>query len=285
MPHISVVIPVWNREEWIASAVSSVLEQSYCDYELIIVDDGSTDHTLKVLEDSLSHTSKTAKKSIQIHSMKRNQGVSKARNTGIKLGNSEWVAFLDSDDRWHPQKLQRQKDYLRLHPEYKVCFTEEVWIRNGRRVNPKQKHQKQGGQIFQASLKLCMMAASTTMIHRDVFEQCGVFDESLTVCEDYDLWLRIAARYSVALIHEQLMTRYGGHADQLSAHSWGNDRYRVRSLQKILKTIPLSKDDQQAAIAVLLQKSRILSQGFLKRNKQEEAEYYQNIIREWSVVS
>lgn len=270
MPLVSVIIPTFNRECWIAHAVDSVLAQTFPDYELLVVDDGSTDGTLARLKDD--------GRAFHLLSLPHNQGVSAARNWGIQNSDSRWVAFLDSDDRWLPQKLEKQLLHHQAHPSSKVIFTDEIWFRRGQRVNPGKRHQKQEGWIFQPSLALCLMAPSTIMIDRQVFQQVGLFDEALPVCEDYDLWLRITARFPVFFVDEKLMIRHGGHDDQLSARSWGNDRYRVQSLEKILKTAPLSLQNRQAAMRKLVEKSKILKKGYEKRGRQAEANYYQQLI-------
>lgn len=269
MSHITVIIPTYNRSAWLPHAIDSVLNQTFRDYELVVVDDGSTDETHSLLR-------KYGDK-VNVITLDKNRGVSFARNTGIRSTDSEWVAFLDSDDRWHPQKLEKQIHQSEKQPSYHIHFTDEIWVRNGRRVNPMKKHEKRDGWIFLPSLSLCLMAPSTIMIRRKVFEDCGVFDESLPVCEDYDLWLKITARYPVLLLNEKLMTRYGGHEDQLSSLNWGNDRYRVQSLKNIIESVPLSKVDRQAAINKLIEKCQILIQGFQKRDKADDAAYYEAI--------
>ncbi len=273
MPAVTVIIPTYNRAGWLSDAIDSVLAQTYPDYELVVVDDGSTDHTPELL----AHYNEA----IQTITLPHNQGVSVARNVGIQSTDSQWVAFLDSDDRWLPDKLEKQIQCVHLNSAIQVHFTDEIWIRKGKRVNPKKKHQKQEGWIFQPSLSLCLMAPSTILIRRDVFEATGLFDESLPVCEDYDLWLKVTARFPVHLLNEKLMVRYGGHDDQLSSREWGNDRYRVSSLQNIIQTLPLSSEDRQAAVLKLIQKCLILMQGFHKRGKKEEATHYQQIIAEY----
>lgn len=276
MPQITVIIPTYNRQQWVTLAIDSVLAQSFQDYELLVVDDGSTDSTLELLN--------YYGNSVRVLALPQNQGVSAARNWGIQNSDSQWVAFLDSDDRWLSQKLERQIQFSENSPQAAIIFTDEVWIRRGKRVNPGKKHQKQEGWIFQPSLSLCLIAPSTILIKREIFQTSGLFDEALPVCEDYDLWLRMTACFPVFLLNEKLMIRYGGHADQLSSRSWGNDRYRVQSLQKILKTLPLSPPDRQATISKLLEKSHILQAGYQKRGKLEEAAYYQQIIERYETM-
>ena len=170
-----------------------------------------------------------------------------------------------------------------MRPACPLHFTDEIWIRNGVRVNPKKKHQKKEGWIFQPSLALCLMAPSTVILRRELFEVHGLFDENLPVCEDYDLWLRLTAQHPVALLNEKLMTRHGGHADQLSRSDWGIDRYRVQSIQKILKTESLRPEDRTAAIRMLIEKCGILAKGFRKRGNLKEVEKYEKIIRQSSI--
>jgi glycosyltransferase involved in cell wall biosynthesis len=197
---------------------------------------------------------------------------------------SKWIAFLDSDDYWHAEKLEKQIKQTRLCPEYQIHFTDEIWIRNGIRVNPKNKHRKREGWIFKPSLALCLMAPSTVMLHRELLERHGMFDDALPVCEDYDLWLRLTAYHPVALLNEKLMTRHGGHSDQLSRKLWGIDRFRVQSLQKILSQENLRSGDRTAAIRMLRKKCEILIKGFRNRGNMKEIRVYQNIAQKYSDI-
>ena len=271
MPRVSVILPSYNRSQSVGLAVESVLKQSFRDFELCVVDDGSEDDTVEIL-DSIPGSFNTLR-------LKKNAGVSHARNCGIRSTDSEWVAFLDSDDVWHHQKLEKQIDTTLERPKHLLHFTDEIWIRNGKRINPKLRHQKREGWIFQPSLELCLMAPSTVMLKRELLEQCGLFDEELPVCEDYDLWLRITAHHQVSFLNEALMTRSGGHADQLSRKYWGMDRFRVQSLKKILANVPLRMEDEMATRGVLKNKCEILLNGFRKRGKTEEISYYESLIK------
>jgi len=272
MLKISVIIPTYNRSDTLVTALKSVAQQSYPAHEIIVIDDGSTDNTCNLLK----HQFPT------IHVIcQSNQGVSHARNRGIEHATGDWLAFLDSDDEWLPHKLETQVQHLVDSPEYKVCHTEEIWIRHGKRVNPMKKHQKSGGWIFRRCLPLCAMSPSSILIHREVFESVGGFDEWLPACEDYDLWLKITARYPVLFIQQPLIIKYGGHADQLSARYWGMDRFRIKALQNIIDSGILKPDDRAAAIAMLIKKCRIYSQGALKRDKTEEVEKYRHIMERY----
>ena len=197
-PIVSVVIPTFNRWPLVGEAVESVLAQSYANFELIVVDDGSTDETQEELAKLGSRLRLFAK---------AGKGVAAARNFGVSRALGSFIAFLDSDDLWRPKKLEVQTAFMKRHPEIQICQSEEIWIRNGIRVNPKAKHQKFSGDIFFRSLDLCLVSPSAVMMTKTLFEQVGGFDESFPVCEDYELWLRIAVEHAVALISEPLVVK------------------------------------------------------------------------------
>lgn len=266
MATVSVIIPTFNRSKKVVRAISSVLSQSFTDFEIIVVDDGSTDGTEDAVAEFIHRIS------YLVHSS--NLGVSAARNTGIRRSNAQFIAFLDSDDYWLPDKLAVQMDFLKANTHALACQTEEIWIRNGCRVNPKKKHTKPSGDIFEASLKLCLVSPSAVMLRRYVLEEVGMFDEDLPACEDYDLWLRIACRYPVYLIRQQLVIKEGGRPDQLSSHHKGMDRFRIMALVKLLKSGALNKRQFRAAFEELLLRCQIYGNGCLKRAKKEEGEYY-----------
>jgi len=268
MPLASVIIPTFNRRALVAEAIASALAQEGADFELIVVDDGSTDGTeaaLAPIRDQLRFLSQT------------NRGVSAARNTGARVARGEWLAFLDSDDIWLPDRLCAQMAFVREHPETRICQTGEIWIRNGVRVNPCNHHRKPDGDVFLPSLQRCLVSPSAVMIRRDLFEAAGGFDESLPACEDYDLWLRLAWQTPVPLIDRPLVIKRGGHADQLSRRYWGMDRFRVRSLQRLLAEPALSATQREAVRAVLTEKCAILAQGAAKRGRHDEARQYREL--------
>ncbi|MEA1987104.1 MAG: glycosyltransferase [Candidatus Marinimicrobia bacterium] len=235
MINISVIIPVYNRASTISRAIDSVLNQSYRVFEIIVVDDGSTDKTGEIL--------KTYSDKIKIISQK-NSGVSSARNIGILNSRGNWISLLDSDDEWLPNKLQLEVDYINKNPDMKILQTEEKWIRNGKQINPKKYHTKNDGYFFEKSLELCLVSPSAVIFKRELFDEIGVFDKDLPVCEDYDYWLRVGLKYPIGLVKEFGIIKYGGHSDQLSHKYWGMDRFRIQSLEKLLarELAPLSKD-------------------------------------------
>ena len=271
LPLVSVIIPTYNRWPMVGEAVESVLRQSRRDFEIIVIDDGSTDDTTKELQKYGSH--------VRLVSQPR-AGVAAARNYGATLAGGPYLAFLDSDDLWRPKKLEIQTAFMSQRPEIQICQTEEIWLRNGMRINPKARHRKPSGDIFRQSLDLCLVSPSAVMMTRGLFEKVGRFDESLPVCEDYDLWLRIAAHHEVPLIPSALTVKRGGHPDQLSHSVWGMDRYRLRALQKLLRS-NLSREKRAWTLDALKRKVSVLSHGARKRGKELEALAYEAIFIEF----
>ena len=262
---ISVIVPTYNRAQQLPRALDSILCQSCSPKEIIVVDDGSTDETSALMTSEYPEI---------VFIQQQNAGVSSARNVGIKRASGDWIAFLDSDDEWLPEKLEIQMKALYENPEIKICHTNEIWIRNGKRVNPKKKHEKFGGWIFQKCLPLCCISPSSVIIHKSFFKEIGLFDYSLPVCEDYDLWLRITARNPVLYIEEPFLIKYGGHEDQLSKKYWGMDRFRIKSLEKIISSRVLSDLDKNAAKKMLMEKVYIFIQGAQKRGNIKEVKKF-----------
>ncbi len=183
---VSVIIPTFNRAHVLGRSLDSVLAQEYSPMEVIVVDDGSTDNTRELMAGYRDRVRVLTQP---------NKGVSAARNLGIREAKGQFIALLDSDDAWTPEKLCVQVDFMTANPGVLICQTDEIWIRNGRRVNPKVKHKKPSGMIFEPSLKLCLVSPSAVMMRRELFEIKGLFNEDFPVCEDYDLWLRVTRGY------------------------------------------------------------------------------------------
>jgi glycosyltransferase involved in cell wall biosynthesis len=270
-PLVSVIIPTCNRGWVVRDAIDSVLGQTYATFELIVVDDGSTDGTPQMLE-AYGDRLRVIRQA--------NQGVSAARNRGIDIASGPLIALLDSDDIWRPEKLDVQVDFFRKNPAALICQTEEIWIRNGLRVNPGKRHRKPSGMIFERSLELCLVSPSAVMVRRELFEKVDRFDESLPACEDYDLWLRVACRFPVHLIDKPLTVKRGGHADQLSRQP-ALDKFRIRSLVKLIETGRLTPAQCDAAVIVLRNKCAVYAKGCLKRGRLEEALHHANLSRKY----
>ncbi len=266
---ITVIIPSFNRKNVLPRAIDSVLKQKGPSFELILIDDGSTDGTAEMLKKQYPSVR---------YFFQKNQGPASARNLGIRYAQGEWIAFLDSDDEWMPGKLEAQLAFFSKNPGYLICQTEELWVRNGKRVNPMKKHQKYGGLIFEKCLPLCIVSPSAVILHRKLFDAVGLFDETLPACEDYDLWLRIASHYPIGLVKKPYLIKYGGHPDQRSHEFPAMDRFRIRSLAKILKEGFLTAKQASSARKVLEEKATIFIQGALKRGKAKEAEEIKLLI-------
>ena len=272
---VSVIIPTYNRRALLERAIRSVLIQKGMSVELIIVDDGSTDGTPSPhplpLSGGEANTKRgqAPKRGLTPFEVKYfyqpNRGPAAARNLGIQNSSSEFIAFLDSDDEWMPGKLRAQLEFFEQNPDYSICQTEEIWIRNGQRVNSMKKHKKYGGLIFEKCLPLCIVSPSAVMMRRKFFDRVGFFDESLPACEDYDLWLRASARFPIGLIEKPYVIKYGGHADQRSHQFPVMDRFRIQSLQKIIESGILNPAQKEAALDELKRKSEIVAKGAMKR--------------------
>lgn len=273
MPLVSVIIPVYNRPFFIKEAMISVLNQTYKNYELLVYDDGSTDNTPKVIEKVINFYKSS---NIKFYRHQKKMGPSFARNKAVSFANGEYIAFLDSDDLWFKNKLITQIKYM-LENSWDICQTDEIWIRNNKKVNPQKKHEKISGYIFEKSLDLCIVSPSAVMIKKSFFIAMGGFDESLPACEDYDLWLRISYAHEIHLIPKKLVIKRGGHGDQLSKNVPCLDKYRIYSIQKILNNCNLSSHQKTIAFQKLKEKCKIYATGLKKRGKNDEAEIYEKL--------
>lgn len=256
-PEISVIITTYNRVKFLPFSIETVLNQSFNNIEILVVDDGSNDGTKDFIKKNYKNIN---------YIYQENQGISKARNTGILNSTCKYIAFLDSDDRWEKKKLEIQYNQIINDENIALNYTDEIWLRNGKYLNQKQKHKKYSGHIFDKCLPLCIISPSSALIKREVFQEIGLFDEQMKVCEDYDLWLRICLKYPVFFIDKKLIIKYGGQDDQLSRKYWGMDRFRIYSLLKLLKN-NLDREKKLLVINEIRKKYRILKIGCLKRNK------------------
>jgi glycosyltransferase involved in cell wall biosynthesis len=269
---VSVIVPTFNRRAMAIEAVDSVLSQRGTSFELIVIDDGSTDGTA----DALFELRRARGVPFAIERAE-NRGPAAARNLGVALASAAMIAFLDSDDLWMPDKLARQIAFMREHSEYKISQCEEIWIRDGRRVNPGKRHRKRAGDIFTDSLRTCLISPSAVIMHAKLFQESGGFDETMAAAEDYDLWLRILVGHEVGLIDAPLVTRRSGHADQLSTAVPAIDRFRILALTKLLGYPLVAGARRQAAASVLAQKCAIYAAGLARRGRRDEARYYEQV--------
>lgn len=235
-PLISVILPTFNRRHLVERAILSVIYQTYPNWELLIIDDGSTDGSWVYLLSKILEWKRQVQsfgrleKTIQIHQTEH-RGVSSARNFGIQIARGEWISFIDSDDEWYPEKLKKQIQFHQKHTNIYFSQTNEVWNKKGNLLEPKGKYKKKSGHFLQESLALCMVTCSSFFAKKESLATIGMFREEMKTCEDYDLWNRILlSGFSIGLIEENLLTRYGGHHDQLSNQFQGIERFRLYSL-------------------------------------------------------
>jgi glycosyltransferase involved in cell wall biosynthesis len=272
---LTIIVPTYNRLPYLKNAINSVFHQVYRRFQLIVVDDGSTDGT----ED-------------YVHSLNNQENLrylriphcgmpGKVRNAGVRLTTGEYLAFLDSDDRWKPEKLARQITYFEEHPEIQICHSREVWQRGEKIVSQAGQKHKRSGKIFVDALKKCIIGPSTVMMRRELFEEFGGFREDLEIAEDYELWLRITARYPVGYIDEPLVIKRGGHADQLSEKYGQIEIFRIRALLLNLEEGFFEGEQRQLSTQELVRKCRIYAAGCEKRGKDEEARKYRMIARRY----
>ena len=270
MISIAAIITTRDRARLLPRAVESVLAQSRPADEVIIVDDGSTDATA----DYLATLPARIRVLRQAH-----RGVSAARNLGVAAAESDWFGFLDDDDEWLPDKLLSQADLIARRPGFGLCHGEEIWRRRGERVNPAARHKKRGGWIYPYCLPRCVISPSVALIHRRVFDRVGLFDLGLPACEDYDLWLRVCARYPVLFTDTPIAVKHGGHDGQLSKKHFGMDRFRIRAMEKILAQDALGPRDRLLTLNALAEKTRIFMNGAAKRGKTADAAAYAEKLR------
>lgn len=283
LPLVSAIVPVHNRAWCIRRSIESVLAQDYRPLELIVVDDGSTDDTPRLLGEiarEMTEYVESKAGGIALRILRQdNCGVSAARNLGIRAARGSLIAFLDSDDEWLPQKTSRQAADLLAHPGMRVHQTGETWVRRGRRVNPPQRLRKRAGDLFEQSLDHCAISPSAAMLRREVFDEVGLFDETFPACEDYEMWLRITCRHEVGLLDEALIVKHGGHADQLSFTVEALDRHRIRAIVKTLDSGVLSAVQREMAVRALEAKCRIYAEGCRKRSREDEAEEVLDLVK------
>ena len=252
---VSVIIPTFNRAPVLERAVRSVLTQTHPAAEIIVVDDGSTDDTAECI----NHMNAPLR-----YIRQSNRGVSAARNTGIDSSFHDWIAFLDSDDEWRPQKLELQLLAANSTHRPRLVHCDETWLRQGKPLAQKKYHAKRGGDLFKDCLARCVISPSAALVHQSLLDCVGHFDESLPAAEDYDLWLRICARESVAFVPESLVIKYGGHNDQLSRTTAVIDQYRITALVKLLRGNALRETQKMMTRAMLQKKYDIVLAGALK---------------------
>ncbi|MBR8838295.1 MAG: glycosyltransferase [Stigonema ocellatum SAG 48.90 = DSM 106950] len=242
MPTVSVIISTYKRANLVSQAIESVLAQTYTDYEIIVVNDGSPDNTKEVLDQFGDHIT-------AIH--QENQGVSAARNAGIRAAQGQYIAFLDDDDLWLPNKLEKQIACLESNPKIGLvysdmfCFDENgVFPHTWAKANPTPPIQE-CWILFVRNF----IPTPSVVVRQECLDKVGLFDETLTTCEDYDLWLRIIEKWSVHFLNEPLV-RYRRSANSLQSNedqqlvNWLRVKENAFHRNLGLQTLPLMVLDQ-----------------------------------------
>lgn len=260
----SAIVTSCQRPAALARALDSVVSQSLAAKEILVIEDGK-DERIKALVKSQYPKARL----IPNHG----SGISAARNTAINTANENWLAFLDDDDQWMKTKVEEQMRAI-SQSNLRLCHTNEIWLRDGERINQHKHHTKSGGAIYFRCLELCCISPSSVLMAKSLFADYGLFDEDLPVCEDYDMWLRICAYEEVSYINQPLTIKHGGHKGQLSHRYWGMDRFRIQALRKMLQHPQLRPAYRAATLQSLKKRLNVLQQGAAKRGKVQEAKSY-----------
>lgn len=261
-PLVSAIITTFNRRGFLREALASVLSQDYKNVEVIVIDDGSRDGSFEEATDMPVR-----------YVWKENGGISSARNLGISLAKGSHIAFLDCDDLWKRHKLTVQVAAL-MSSDAPLVYTNEIWLRNGKHLNQKKRHAKFSGWIYPHCLPLCIISPSSALIEKRLFDEVGLFDEEMPVCEDYDMWLRITCRYPVLFLEDRLIVKRGGHDDQLSKSRDAMDRFRIASLLKMLGSGSLTDEQGRLTAEEVKRKCVVFGKGAEKRDRIDEASHY-----------
>lgn len=275
MKGISVVIPTYNRAKLLVRALQSVFDQRLACDEIIVVDDGSCDSTKDYVHQF------AAGSSVEVHYFyQENSGPAAARNYGIRVARYDTLAFLDSDDHWHKNKLKLQYAALEENPNILISHTREKWLRRGKHLNQKKKHQPGNGDIFQHCLQLCAVGMSTVMLRKELLEQVGLFNEKYRCCEDYDLWIRTSCKNPFLLVDEALTIKEGGRDDQVSfQYRVGMDKLRIAAIQNLLQSKNLTSEQTELSLLELYRKCSVYGKGCIKHDKSEEGSRYLDIAK------
>lgn len=270
---VDIIIPFYNRKRLLKRAVLSVMGQTFKDWKLWLVDDGSKESVHECLKREFK-----GQWPFELIRLKKNKGVSAARNTGIRKGRREWIAFLDSDDEWLPEKLETQLNYLKQNPHLSFLHSDEIWLKQGRPLSQKKKHRKAGGRQFVRSALFCCISPSAALVRRSLLEQIGLFREDFPVCEDYELWLRVTSCFPVGFIPKPLIIKHGGRADQLSRKYKCMDYWRVKALHPFLQSPFLEDNEKAAVLEILINKCHILLKGYEKHKNFKNKKEVQHIL-------
>lgn len=266
---VDVVIPAFGRPALLNEAIASVLAQTHGDLILYVVDDGSPEPVAAQIN--------IADARLRFLRREKNRGSGPARNDGVAAGTSPFIAFLDSDDLWQPDKLAQQLQYFATHPECQWLHTNEIWRRGDQDVKQRSEHRKQGGQFLVRAFERCLIATSAVMLRRGFFEKHGGFAPPFRICQDYELWLRLLADAPVGFLEAALAIKRTGDWVQASA-THEIDRFRVLALHRFYRQIRRDTALQSYVEPLLVEagrKSRMLATGAAKHGNLRRGAVYQ----------
>ena len=231
MPKVSVIIPTYNRARFVLKAIQSVLDQTFNDFEIIVVDDGSTDNTRNLLTNF-------GKKIRYFY--KNNAGVASARNFGIQQSCAKYIAFLDSDDMWLPERLGKGVKILDSNKDTSLVFSDIYRVKNGQRMKQSyfDLYSPYKGFVFENLYLQDFIPTSSVVLKEECFKKTGLFDEDLPSCEDYDMWLRISTSFRVKYINEPLVL-FMYHSKNLSSDIVKGLQQQKKVLEKVNNLYPL----------------------------------------------
>ncbi|MDC7220622.1 MAG: glycosyltransferase family A protein [Spirochaetales bacterium] len=277
MPSISLIIPVYNRPLLLLEALKSVLSQTRLPEEIIVVDDGSGDETVGAARDFLEKAE--ADLNWKLFELDHCGMAGAVRNYGVAASRGEWIAFLDSDDLWEPEKLARQEAYILDHPRIRLIHTREKWLRGEKTVSQKKQKHRREGDIFPDALNKCIIGPSTVMVRRDLWDETGGFREDLEIAEDYELWLRMTALEPVGYLDTPLITKRAGGWDQLSEKYGQIEKFRLEGLAGLVESKwfgdkKIAPARIELAEAEFRRKCLIYALGCEKRGRLEEGAFW-----------
>ena len=207
------------------------------------------------------------------------------RNSCARKAKGELLAFLDSDDLWLPDKLEKQAALFQKYPSLKIAHTREEWNRDGRIISQSKLRHRREGDLFHDSLKKCIIGPSTVMIRSDFYKQTGGFREDMEIAEDYEYWLRITSRTEVRYLDEPLTVKQAGHSDQLSEKYGHIEFFRIQGLKSLVDSEYFHGWHAEAAARELSRKTRLYGRGCLKRDKAVEGRKYLDLAGYYEILA
>ncbi len=270
---VSAVVPVADRPQLLADALRSICSGSMKPRELIVVLNAKTPGRAADRQAAETVFSENSAAGIELHLIEcEDTGPGPARNAGVAAARQDWLAFLDSDDLWAPDKLRRQWRYLRQRPYLQAAHTAERWIKDGRELNQPAHLRPHTGRFLTASFSHCLISCSSFILRRELFAALNGFDPAFRVCEDFELWLRLLVRHPVGLLREALTIKRAGDWPQESRRFHSLDALRIRAILKLVRNAKsqLKPQELAAARAACESKLAILKQGARRRDRAAE---------------